>query len=104
MLKQVLIRNPYANHCGIINACLYVDVMLQPLYWYCITNNVDYKEVGVERYQDLALYNFSKNAESIIVRIYNGLYKRKKCKSCRLLSSYCLTLRKCFPQYLNNKG
>jgi hypothetical protein len=55
---------------------------------------------GVESYQDLALNNFSKDAESIIVRIYNSVSKLQKGKPERLLSTYCSTLQKCFPQYL----
>lgn len=105
MLKQVLSRNPNAiGHRGITDACLSVDVMLQPLYWYCIANKIDSGMTGVERYQDLALNNFSNDAENIIVRIYNSVYKLQKGKPERLLSTYCSTLQKCFPQYFNNKN
>jgi hypothetical protein len=105
MLKQVLSRNPNAlGHRGITDACLSVDVMLQPLYWYCIANKVDSGMAGVESYQDLALNNFSKDAKNIIFRIYNSVYKLQKGKPERLLSTYCSTLQECFPQYFNNSS
>lgn len=103
MLKQVLSRNPQAKlYHGITDACLSVDVMLQPLYWFCITHEIALNDVEVETYQQLALMNFNTDAESIIVRIYNSVNKLQKGKSVRLLSTYCSTLQKCFPQYFNN--
>lgn len=85
----------------ISNICMSVDLLLQPLYWYCM-NSESHPRITIECYQHEAMDLFKDNAEEIIRAIYLSVSDLQREKGVRWLNSYCATLRECFPNILTH--